>query len=93
MDCSPPGSSVHGILQARIMEFPPPGDGPNPGIEPVSLMSPALVGGFVTTSTTREAPIANFSMLITSERKHAPLSLTTVIKDSVLLYLMIGLRD
>ena len=36
-DCSPPGSSVHGILQARILEWvasPPPGDLPNPGIEP-----------------------------------------------------------
>ena len=29
---------------------PPPGDVPNPGIEPVSLMSPALAGGFFTTS-------------------------------------------
>ena len=34
---------------------PSPGDSPNPGIEPVSLMSPALAGGFFTTSTTREA--------------------------------------
>ena len=36
MDCSPPGSSVHGILQARIVEwvFPSPGDLPNEGIEP-----------------------------------------------------------
>ena len=35
--CSPPGSSVHEILQARILEwvaFPPPGDLPNPGIKP-----------------------------------------------------------
>ena len=42
MDCSPPGSSVHGILQARILEwlpFPSPGDLPNPGIKP---RSPAL---------------------------------------------------
>ena len=35
---------------------PPPGDLPHPGIEPASLMSPALVGGFLTTSTTWEAP-------------------------------------
>ena len=37
MACSPPGSSVCRILQARILEwvsFPPPGDLPNPGIEP-----------------------------------------------------------
>ena len=37
MDCSLPGSSIHGILQARIVEwvpFPSPGDLPNPGIKP-----------------------------------------------------------
>ena len=42
MDCSLPGSSVHGILQAGILEWvamPPPGDLPNPGIKP---RSPAL---------------------------------------------------
>ena len=41
IDCSPPGSSAHGILQARILGwlFPSPGDLLNPGIEP---RSPAL---------------------------------------------------
>ena len=34
---------------------PPPGDLPNPGIEPVSLMSPASAGRFFTTSATWEA--------------------------------------
>ena len=97
MDCSPPGSSICGISQARILEWvaisfskvlhacmlshvshaqlfatpwtearqaplsmgfsrqeywsglpcPPPGDLPDPGIEPTSLMSPALAGGFI----------------------------------------------
>ena len=37
------------------LPFPPPGDLPNPGIEPVSLASPALAGGFFTTSATGEA--------------------------------------
>ena len=37
------------------LPFPPPGNLPNPGIEPSSLMSPALAGGFFTTSTTWEA--------------------------------------
>ena len=58
MDHSPPGSSVHGILQARILECvacPPPGDLPNPGIKPATLMSPALAGQFFTTSATWEA--------------------------------------
>ena len=35
--------------------FPPPGDLPNPGIKPHPLhLSPALAGGFFTTSATRE---------------------------------------
>ena len=34
---------------------PPPGDLPNPRIEPMSLMSPALASRFFTTRTTREA--------------------------------------
>ena len=34
--------------------FPSPWDLPNPGIEPVSLLAPALAGGFFTISTTRE---------------------------------------
>ena len=57
MDCSPPGSSVYGILQGRILE----------GIAisssrgsswPTSLKSPALAGGFFTTNSTWEAPPA-----------------------------------
>ena len=31
------------------LPFPPPGDLPDPGIEPVSPMLPALAGGFFTT--------------------------------------------
>ena len=38
------------------LPFPSPGDLPNSRIKPVSLMSPALAGGFFTTSTTWEAP-------------------------------------
>ena len=32
--------------------FPPPGDLPNPGIEPMSRTHPAVAGGFFTTSAT-----------------------------------------
>ena len=45
MDSSPPGSFVHGIFQARILEwvaFPSPGDLPDPGTK---LGSPALQAG------------------------------------------------
>ena len=98
MDWSLLGSSVHGIFQARVLEWgaiafscyvallksnslqphglahqaplsmgfsrqeywsglpcPPPWDLPNSGIEPLSLMSPALAGRFFTTSATWEA--------------------------------------
>ena len=44
-DCSPPGSSVHGILQARILEWVAsfsPGELPDPGVGHVSLVSPSL---------------------------------------------------
>ena len=36
MDYSPPGSSIHGIFQAKYwsgLPFPSPGDLPDPGIE------------------------------------------------------------
>ena len=43
--------------QEHCSGFPcPPGDFPDPGMEPASLSSPALAGGFFTTSTTWETP-------------------------------------
>ena len=47
VDCSPPGSFVHGISQARIwsgLPCPLPGDLPDPGIKPTSPVSPTLQG-------------------------------------------------
>ena len=56
MDCSPLGSSVHGIFQTRIVEwfaiFFSRGSS-CPGIKPTSLVSPTLAGEFFTISTTR----------------------------------------
>ena len=37
------------------LSCPPPGDLPNPGIEPTSLAPPALAGEFFTTCATKEA--------------------------------------
>ena len=44
MDFSLPGSSVHGIFQAKILElpFPSPSDLPGPGTEPAPPVSPTL---------------------------------------------------
>ena len=60
MACSPPGSSVNGILQQEYwsgLPCPPPGDLPDPGIKPTSLASPELPGRFFTTSATWETCI------------------------------------
>ena len=57
MGCGPPGSSVHDSLLAKIMERVAirfSRDLSDPGIEPISLMFPALAGGFFTTSATWE---------------------------------------
>ena len=54
------GSSVHGILWARLLDWvivPSPEDLSNPGIKPASLMSPTLAGRFFTTSATWEAHV------------------------------------
>ena len=40
------------------LQCPPPGDLPQSSIKPTSLISPALAGGFFTTSTTWEALLA-----------------------------------
>ena len=62
MDYNLPGSSVYGLLQARILEwspwaspgkntpYTPPGDPSDAAIKPTSLASPALAGKFTTSS-------------------------------------------
>ena len=58
MDCNPPGSSVYGILQAKILEWVaiPSSRASSPSRDRtcVSYFT-ALADGFFTTSTTREA--------------------------------------
>ena len=58
-DCSLSGSSVHGILQARILECIAqyPGDLAHPGIKPSCFMSPALSVRFFNISATREVHV------------------------------------
>ena len=53
MDCSPPGSSVHGIFQARILEWVAISysrDLPDPGIELTCRVSLVLAGRFFATA-------------------------------------------
>ena len=52
MNCSPPGSSVHGIVRARILEWvamPSSRDLPDPGIEPTTPAAPAVQADSSTT--------------------------------------------
>ena len=59
VDYSLPGSSIHGISQARILEGlpgPRPGDLSDPGINPCLLHLLQEMGRFFTTSATWEAP-------------------------------------
>ena len=52
MDCSLPGSSVHGISQTRILEWVAISSSrglPDPGIKPALPASTALAGRFLTT--------------------------------------------
>ena len=57
MDSSPPLLLMEFSKQEYWsgVPFPPPGDLPDPGIKPTSLMSPALASKFFTTGATWEA--------------------------------------
>ena len=52
------------------LPFPPSGDLHDPGVEPVSLMSPALTGGFLTW----EAPSQQLACIILSQSSLVPRS-------------------
>ena len=65
MDCSPSGSSVYGISQARILEWlpsPTPGDLHKAGIETASPVSPVLAGGYFTAMLPGK-PISSIQLL------------------------------
>ena len=61
MDCSPPGSSVRGIPQARALAWiaiSSPGDLPKPGIE---LASPPLPAGSLPSEPPGETCLSTFN--------------------------------
>ena len=65
MGYSPTVSSVHGISQARIL-------GQVPGIEPTSLASPALAGGFFTITSPGKTDVrmlASYSEIYPKKKK------------------------
>ena len=79
MDCSMPGSSFHGILQARTLEcvaMPSSKDLPDSGIESVSLTSPALAVPFFTTSSVQSLSRVRFFATPWIAARQASLSIT-----------------
>ena len=54
------------------MPLPTPGDLPDPGIETVSLASPALTGRFFTTHATWEAPRVCVCVCVYTRLLHSP---------------------
>ena len=91
MDCSPPGSSIHGDSAGKntrvrchaLLQ----GIFPTQGLNP-RLLSPALVGGFFTTSTTWEAPWTTGGNTIQSLALSQP---TTQESDFITLELQLGI--
>ena len=70
MEHSPPGSSVHGDSPGEntgVGCYSPPGDLPDLGTEPISLMSPELAGRFFITSATWE-PHLQYTHLLTVQK-------------------------
>ena len=64
VDCSPSAPLSMGFSRQESWSgllCPPPGDLPDPGIKPASLMSSALAGRFFTTSVTWEVPLSRKS--------------------------------
>ena len=69
MDYSPQAALSVGFFRQEYwsgLPCPSPGDLPDPGIEPVFLMSPDLAGGFLTTRASLEfSPFAAAKSLLT----------------------------
>ena len=88
MDCSTPGSSVHGILQPRILKFPFPsqGDLPDLGIEPTSYVALALEG-----SSLPLVPPGTPSSMFISFTKFASLLFSLMSSHGVPVTLMLNL--
>ena len=80
MDCSPPGSSIHGFSRQEYwsgLPSLPPEDRPTPGIEPTSLTSPILTGRFFATRATWEAPALGLVSLLDCLNRTQETSLLT----------------
>ena len=93
VDCSIPGSSLHGILQAEYwsgLPFPSPGDLPDPGIKPRSL-------AFQADALTSEPPLAlkgsvspDAKLMCTFNSSDSPPSVTDLESPSLCVFWLEG---
>ena len=89
MDCSPPGFSVLGVSEARILEWvaiPSPQDLPDPGTEPGS---PALQADSLLSEPPRKPNIYMYICSLAFWKNHLSLrnELVTIVKVKMLLFL------
>ena len=76
MNCSPQAPLPMGFSRQEYwsgLPCPPPGDFPDRGIKPTSLMFPVLAGGLFTTSTTWEAQMTHINLPIHHREQRARL--------------------
>ena len=81
MNCSLPGSSIHGIFQARVwsgLPFPSPGALPEPGIKPGS---PALQADSLLSELPGKPPSYSDDTTLMAKRKEELKSLLMQVKE------------
>ena len=87
MDCSPPGSSVHGVLQAIILEWVAIPS--SRGSSRSRKMSPALAGRFFTTSASWEALLTKWIAIKSSSDEMAGYIVRSALQvDSIYLFIL-----
>ena len=85
MVCSPPISSIHGIFEARVMEwllFPSLGDLPHPGIKAMSPEAFALAVRFFTTEPPGKPCLINWAVPLVPEKINALFKLKFTLLES-----------
>ena len=97
LDCSPPGSSVHRDSPSQNnwsgLPFPPPGDLPDPGIEPSSPLSPALAGRFFSTEPWGKPPTYLYCHLrhkFVLEKRFIPFILPSILETLLLHFIVVN---
>ena len=91
MDCSPPGSSVHGVFQARILKWVAISFSRGSSWPRIEPMSAALAGKFFTTESPGKPQVylksLHFSVFTASNPGLPPTSLNQMLQDFFLINL------